>query len=95
MLTIAAKAVYCRFRACCERGYTAALQLVAWASKPDKGSLQTYYEQSCASGWFTAMQRAVPDFDDGVDSGDEAMDDEEELARNPCLDFDDRVNDTS
>ena len=72
-----------RFTACCDRAYSAALKLAAWAAGRETESLKALYEESCNVNWFDTIQQtgAVPNDDDM----DEDMDEEEYMARNQTL----------
>eukprot|EP00438_Fugacium_kawagutii_P001566 Skav235500 [mRNA] locus=scaffold3432:23399:30233:- [translate_table: standard] len=63
------------FAACCKNGYDGALQLAAWAGSYTVESLKSYYEESCASGWFEQSTSHAPEF------LEEESDDEETVAR--------------
>lgn len=64
------------------------MKLVAFCGNFDVKGLQEYYEESCSSGWFDTMQQPVPDLDVIDEAADEELDEEEEVARNPILDYD-------
>eukprot|EP00435_Cladocopium_sp_Y103_P055676 s553_g18.t1 len=60
------------FEECCRRAYDAALTLASWAGNFTTESLKTYYEESCAAGWFDQSHSHAPEFDVEEESDDEA-----------------------